>query len=880
MASRTICALALLSLAVVLAACGPQEPAKNPRFQLEKPSPAAVRQLTLSGPEALPGVVVAELASEETRVHFARNGQKGIIVARAGGHWVSGAIRIQKNAEDAVADDPQLITIAPAPAERGPVALRAHGGGFIFMWAKAVNAGQEIWAAALDAKGAIVGEPRSAGRAFENVTFVDALSSESHPTVLLWETTDNGKQTIYAAELPRAADTPGKLGPTATLARDAIGWQAATGPAGTAIAWVDGEPGRVKALTLGKDALVSSPIALTTGATALADVHVATLADRFLVGWTDLSAGDHHVHVAAIDGAAKLLSGAAPVLHPVGGQALISLVAAQDRQRVLVAWERDLGVAMSPRQIELSLLDATGALLPDGAELDFYSQEGTPFLVADGAGFTALTMAPLQMRETTSTTPVIGPVFVRFGQRLAARAAEPIRVAELKHQAVGMEGVPRLVEGLECDGGVCSLLATGDGTPALVALVSLPIRASVWRSPARKRPVSQPPLVTELSTLADVDEPIADIASAVLADGRTLVAWVTHAIGHGEPQKSGEPEPATATLAFRFVDQGQPGPVHTLSTRAISAGGVAVLALPEGLVRDAVALIGWSGPANGPQIYASLIDKAGGKARQKTVTQIVRAAGKKGSAPNEVYDVDVAHDGHDNFVFAWSDSRDQNPEIYVARVNPQLQKNVRDQRITQSDGPSIEPHLSSSGGRMLLAWSDAEGDAASDIFVAELDGTTLAMNGKPRRVEESPAHSRTPRWTGTSGSLALSWIDESTDEVPAAVRLMAVDERGLGETAARRIRTSTGTVTSRLVRCEKSTCRGIVGATDGKVLQLAPFATERASGAPVSAPVTNLLGGGTSQDLAMVSASASAGVVFFVHDRAGGARVRRMTLRW
>lgn len=871
--------IALVLLAILLAACGPQEPAKNPRFDLKRPSAASVRQLTLSGPEALPGVVVAELASEDTEVHFARNGNKGVIVARAGGEWASGPIRIQKDAEDAVEDDPQMVAIAPAPAQRGPVALRAHGGGFVFVWAKPVNAGHEIWAAALDAKGVLVGKPRSAGRAFENVTFVDALSSQNHPTTLLWETTDNGKQTVFAATLPRAAESPGKLGAVAALTRDAIGWQATTGPAGTALAWVDGEPGRVQTLTLGKGGEASTPITLTQGATALSDVHVTALADRFVVGWTDLSAGDHHVHVAAIDGAAKLVSTAAPVLHPVGGQVLVALIAAQDRQRVLVAWERDLGVAMSPRKIELSLLDTSADLLPDRAELDFHSSEGTPFLVADGAGFTALTMAPMEQREAKRATPVLGPVFVRFSQSLAARSAEPIRVAELKHQAVGMEGVPRLVEGLNCDGGVCSLLATGDGTPALMALVSLPVRASVWRTPARKRPVATPPLVSELTTLADVDEPIADVASAVLADGRTLVAWVTHAIGPGEPQKDGEPEPATATLAFRFIDKGQPGPVHTLSTRAISVGGVAVLALPDGLVRDAVALIGWSGPSNGPQVYASLIDKQGGKARQKTVTQIVRGA-KKGGAPNEVYDVDVAHDGHDNFVFAWSDSRDQNPEIYVARISPQLQKNVRDQRITHNDGPSIEPHLVASGGRMLLTWSDADADAAADVFVAELDGTTLAMNGKARRVEASPAHSRTPRWVGGVGSLALSWLDESTDEVPAAVRLMAVDDRGQGETAPRRIRTTSGTVTSRLVSCQKTTCRGVLAATDDKVLELAPFTTDRSSGAPVAAPVTNLLGGGTSQDLAMVSPDGSAGVVFFVHDRAGGARVRRMTVRW
>jgi hypothetical protein len=379
--------------------------------------------------------------------------------------------------------------------------------------------------------------------------------------------------------------------------------------------------------------------------------------------------------------------------------------------------------------------------------------------------------------------------------------------------------------------------------------------------------------LSALETLADVDEPIADIAAAQLADGRTLVTWVTHTIGY----VTGEETPATATLAFRFVDNGQLGPVHTLSERAISTGGVDVVALPADS-KAGVAIIGWAGPANGSQVYASLIDRNGGKAQQKTVTKIVRQRSKTG-APNEVYDVDVTPDSHGHYLFAWSDSRDGNPEVYVARVTDRLQKNKNDTRITTTSGASSEPQLITLGERVLVAWSDSEDGPLADIYVAELDGNNVTLNGKPRRLDESPAHSRTPHWTGQAGALGLSWIDEATDDEPATGRLVALDDRGDTATAARRIRVSTSAaVTSLFATCDKDGCRGVVGASHGPLLHFAPFETARSSGAPIVATVTSELAGASQQDLSMVSDGSDG--VFFIHDRTGGARIRRLSVHW
>ncbi len=867
-----------LFTAIVLGACAEQGPVKNPRFKLKRPSASIMRQLTLAGPEALPSVVIAELASNKSVVHFGRNGAKGLLVARAGGKWAAGRVRVSKSGEGAVEDDAQLTEIAPAPESPGPVALGAHGAGFVFVWASPVAAGHELWAAVLDAHGTLVGNPRSAGRTFERVTWIEVQSTDAQPTRLIWETEEGKRSTLFSAQLPKSHETPDTLGPLVTVTRDAVGWQAATGPSGMVLAWVDGEPGRLRVVAVDKDARLSQTTVLTEGATALSDVQVTALDDRFFVGWTDTRAGDHHVHVAQIDGSAKLLTPGKPVLSPVGGQALVSLIASQDRKRVLLAWERDLGVALNPRHIQLSLLDPLGALAEERAAIDFYAAEGTPHLVADGGGFTALTIAPLVQREEVQPDPVLGPVFVRFNARLAVRAAEPIRVAQLKHQAVAMEGVPELVHGLHCQTGLCSVVATGAGKPALMALVSLPARRSSWRAPARLQPRATPPLVASLDTLVDVREPVADMSTAVLADGRTLVVWVTHALRSTKTDDGAAP--ATATLAFRFVENGKVGPIHTLSKRAVSDGGVDVLALPAGKGGDPVALIGWAGPANGTQVYASLIRKDGSKKIQKTITKIARRKKKKGF-PNEVYDVVVAHDGHKNFLFSWSDSRDGNPEIYVARVNPQLQKNKRDMRLSVGAGASLEPQLMVTQDRVLVAFSDASETGAANIFVAELDGKTLAMKGSAHSIESSSAHSRTPRWAGQAKSLALSWIDEAVDDTPSALRLVSMDDHGKTTAAARRLRADSGaTVTSRLVSCTQDTCRGLLGASDSGVLQLAPFSAPRESGAPIVAAVTNMFGGGSPQDVMMISPNGSAGIVVFVDHRPGTVRIRRLALRW
>jgi hypothetical protein len=863
----------LISLVLAFGcACGPAEPAKNPRFDLNKPRPTPPRP-TLSGPPALPSVVIAELASADSEVHFARNGERGLLVSRSGGRWLTGPVKVTASLKGAVRDDAAFNDVAAAPNEATATALRPSGDGFVLAWVNPAQAGGEIWALPLHADGKAAGEAKKVSQSYESASWVDVLSTDKG-ALLIWEVTKSGKHEIYAT--PWSKKGPGAA---VTVITDAVGWQAAAGPGGAVVVWVDGEPGRVRVTEIAADGRTKGPTALGTGTTALADPQVVALTDRFLVAWTDAASADHRVLTAQVGAGATVLAEPKALFPPVGGQALVALVAADGRKRALIAWERDLGVPMATRRIELATLGGDGLLTPSRAVLEFLAPEDGPHLCADGEGFAALTLAPIATRDAENADAPAGPVFVRFDQDLGMRAAEPIRVADLKHQGVGVEGVPESVRDLSCSSGLCTVIATGNGSPALLALATLPVRATPWRAPAKQLGPAQKPLPSALASVAEADAPLADLAAARLADGRTLVVWVTHVVDESETS------PPRATLAYRFVDQaGQAGPVTTLSQRAISVGGVSVAALPAGEgARQPVAVLGWAGPdGKSAQVFATLVGAGGEKLEQKTITSLIR--NKKGAPPSEVFDVEVVPDGQGKFLFAWSDSRDGNPEIYVARANAQLDKSRVDQRITTAYGPSVEPQLLVLGDRVMLAWSDAPagGGDRADVLFAQLDFKDLSPKVKAQPADESPAHSRTPRWvTGGSGP-ALAWIDEADETSPGALRLLALDAFGVGTTAARRVLLRGGAaVTSGVVACAGGDCRGVVAGADGALLHLGAFATARESGAPVTAEPLLTLGGGTAQDLALVGAGAAPlATVFFLQDASGGTLVRQLDVDW
>ncbi|MEZ4447527.1 MAG: hypothetical protein R3B72_51095 [Polyangiaceae bacterium] len=290
-------------------------------------------------------------------------------------------------------------------------------------------------------------------------------------------------------------------------------------------------------------------------------------------------------------------------------------------------------------------------------------------------------------------------------------------------------------------------------------------------------------------------------------------------------------------------------------------------------------MLGWAGPnGKSSQVYVTKLGADGSKVRQKTVTKVTRQP--RDGLPNEVYDVDVAVTPSGEVICTWADTRDGNPEIYVARTNRQLERQKREVRLTNTEGPSVEPQLILVGDEALVAFSEATGDDA-DIHLARLAIPSLERRGDVTRVHDSEGRSHQPRWVGEgAGSLALTWLDEEPED-RAVMRLLALDDHGKSLTAVRTLTVVGGTrVTSGALACTAKQCRGVVSALGQGRLLLGALETRRELGAPVNVTPLVDLAGGTDQELGLTLAATDASVVVFVRDRGAGSLLRRLDLRW
>ena len=857
-----------ITLSLTLLACGGAgtDIGKNPRFKKRDPAAVPNKIEPLPGPPALPSVVIAELSSPDKDVHFVRNGAKGLLISRSHGRWVTGPVFVDRG-DDAVPEEaPKLRKVAAAPETKTATAVRAVGDGFVLLWVMPTDDGAEVNVVALGSDGAAQGEPQLLARSYERIDWVDILTDPRAPNqaMLLWEQRqESGSDVVLASYKPG-----GKAGDAISAAKGVSGWQAAATKDGAAVVWTD--KGNVRYREISHGGVLSAPIKLDDNGRALSDVQIAVLRKNIYTAWTDQADGDANVMLAHIEGG-KLMAKPAPAVPPIGGQALVALVASEEKQRALLAYENELG-SSEARTIELEIVSSHAAGSKARAALRFQGAD-TPHFVADGAGFAALTLAPAV--DGSGDASFTAPTFVRFDRALGVRASEPIRVQELAGSGVGLSGVPASVRSLHCEKDLCSLVATGSGTPALLSLVTLPVRKTPWQPPVGRVSKREPPLAKALSTVAASTGPVADMSVAKLHDGRHLVAWVSHHTGSGEG-----PAPPGAKLRYRFIDGAKLGTIHTLSERAISIGGVKVVALPAPAragKKAAVAIIGWAGPnAHASQVFVSRLGADGKTQRQKTVTKITRPKNKS-TLPNEVYDIDLTPTPGGNLVVSWADTRDGNAEIYVARVTPNLEKIKRDVRVTNSSGASVEPAIVPRGEGFLMAWSDAVDRGAADIHLIGLD-KNLAPQGAPTRLSESANHSRSPQWTTAAGGTtasALTWIEESTANEPGGARMIALGSDGTATSAIRRIDlTNVTQTTSVAVQCS-DTCVGLVaGAVGGTGLRIGAFQTRRDIGAPIKAKPIATLGARSIEEAGLRLTDKNR--AFFLHNGS----VRRLDVTW
>lgn len=917
--------------------CGGSPPPKSapqraPRVVRAKPSV----EKKPDGPPFLPSHVIAELDDENVSPHFARRGAEGLFFYSSRGRFWTRLV-----GQDGAPKTAQPVDIAPAPGGPGGVpfaTLRAAGDGYLAAWVEQVERNHAVKLLALDAAGQARGAPILVTQSVDELSWIDLLPN-AKGALLLWEIRRDDKVDVHT--IPVTGGKPAGAGSLA--AREVLNWQAVATERGAAIAAVLPGPARAAekdespASKTGSVALVevdaagkvSAPVTVSAEPTAQVDVDLVEVGGKYVLAWTDTRGIDATVMLAAVLPGGKIASAPHRATAPFGEQALVELVAtpygpgAEPAKEALLAWDELLTVPQGGRLIHLAPVRPDASVGEARGVLTF-SSSGPPDLAIAGDGFAAVTLAPASLAEgahaegaqgeARSDAPV-WPTYVRFGPDMSVLAAEPVRAAPFASNG----GVPYFVRGLSCHAGACTTFAGGSGVPAPLALVSLPVRASAWRPPARKDGAEAPPRATSVTALADGDH-LAKVASTSLPGGGSLVGWVTYFL-EGPVEDGGKAKGAeglTATVGVRSIAaSGEPGKTAVISQRAMSIGGVALAsAPPPASGKPGETVVAWvARERNEPQVFLTKVGEDGAKLAQKKLTVVPRKkpAGAKGAAavPSECSDVAIAYappaaaadkpagkpDTKDGFIVAWVDTRDGNAEIYAAKVDRTLTKIGPDKRITSAPGDAAEVQIAMRGNEAWLVWSDARTsveEGNGDIYLVRLDARSLQKIGEETRLFASEGHSRSPSFASTQGDLSVAWIEEPTDAGKpggggaaeggdAGLRIARIGDKGSVLGAPSLVRGEGGAwVTSAAVSCGAKSCRGALTSLVGETLLLGAF--ELGLGSSNGAGPLKLLAalpGGAGQDVSLAFGTPSATSLFFADNAVGGTgRVRWMSIAW
>jgi len=178
-------------------------------------------------------------------------------------------------------------------------------------------------------------------------------------------------------------------------------------------------------------------------------------------------------------------------------------------------------------------------------------------------------------------------------------------------------------------------------------------------------------------------------------------------------------------------------------------------------------------------VHVAHLDRAGRRIKEIELT--TRAKG-------DVSSVAMAWTG-DGWLVAWVDGRDGNGEVYATKIDRELTRVAREERITNAPGDAGDVALAVQNGVAWLAWSDPRESPREGL--ADIYATTLGIRDAKRasdevRVLASAPHSRSPQLAPSEGdSAVLAWIEDAATglEGPAAAMVAVLDRSGRVERA-------------------------------------------------------------------------------------------------
>jgi hypothetical protein len=228
----------------------------------------------------------------------------------------------------------------------------------------------------------------------------------------------------------------------------------------------------------------------------------------------------------------------------------------------------------------------------------------------------------------------------------------------------------------------------------------------------------------------------------------------------------------------RIDDNGQlAGRPSAITSHALPSGGIALAS--AGRAQDGVALAWIAREGASSRVRLARLDPRG---RRTAETDL---PANRGSAS----DVALAWAG-DGWMVSWVDGRNGDGAVYATKVDRELSRVGRAERVTGAPSDAGDIALAINGELAWLAWSDSResrGEGLGDIYAATLRVRDARPVGPEEKVLATAGHSRSPKLAAVPGGMLLAWIEDAPTglEGPGAAMVARLDGRAqlVGEPA-------------------------------------------------------------------------------------------------
>ena len=731
--------IAVGSLVLLAAACHKKEP-KAP-VGVSTASPTMYPPKKSASAQYVVGTLVASVSDSALGPFWSRRGTGDAATGMVS--WLTPAEGLGRRIFTVPVDGngtprgPEAV-VANVPVETGSLIVRPMRGaspGFVCVWTSLTDRGKALWSVAVGDDGKARGKPVEITRSNDDITWVDVVATDKG-ALLLWaeETRDAGVNVVGAS-----LDNEGKVRESAVrVARGVVGWHALEIPGGVGLSTVTtaggwgaspkfngGKGGGALAFQhLDPDGHAhGQPVVVTNAPVVSGDVEVVRDRGRLFFAWTDRSAEEPAVSLAALDEKTNLVEGPRRVAEARGGAALQGLASGpaglglmfeaparrkDDTRRVYVARVGDRLFLERP---------------PFAAEI---TGKARPELAATATGFAVLaTAADCDPGATEClNAPAVATVF-RTDAKMELIQREPLTFGA-DPASLGWN--------LACDAEQCVTLSASGGAPARVRVVSI-----------RPRVNAKPPVVAEAGA-----EPIARVDDVTaVSTGETVLKLAS---AGAVVAILGGTRDGTAVVTTRVVDaEGQAGKAEIVASKVAPTGGVGVA---FGDKPDADGALAWvTKDGADAQVHVARIDKRGRRQGESALT----------ASRGEKTDVTITWAGN-GYVVAWIDNRDGNGEVYATRLGADLSRSGREERVTNAPGDASDLVALAHGDRVWLAWADpreSPHDGHADVYVAAVKKVDARRAGDEQRMLATAAHSRTPALADSPQGPTVAWIEEA-----------------------------------------------------------------------------------------------------------------------